>query len=1440
MGGKGMLLMLLTILSLARTKKVAILSETHVISSPINDMVDAAKPLLVEKYPQDEFDVVPVASNDCVSWVKDGSAEQYDIVIAFGFQWSNCFDLHREHTNTWFALLDDEGPQNKTQNFVSVEFDEAQVAYAAGYLAGLATTSKVVAAVCGIPLKPVKKFCNGFQYGVIAACPDCRFEGRYINSFFHPSNAHSVADSLLSAGADVIFGAGGGTGSEAIKHFAGKGGLAIGVDADEYTTTFANSAADVRARVLSSAQKRVTTAVLYAIDNLLPYESGAKVPAFSGGSNKLLVDYSNGGVKLADCHTSCARIGAQKMDAVKKVENQLAADMLKVDLNAEGNVRTQPEGAVENTFYVAPNPSQAPKARQQHAMTSFSSPWHSSLFLFGGRDDSSTILDDYWIYDIYSGMWIPGDHGMTSGAAPPALTKSCLVSLGAGVTLFGGSKGTEQSGDVYVFSDQPPFLGFADSTSPDIRYTWSSVPANGDGPEVEGPGCTAFNSTCFLVFGGRKQFSESAELYMACLELPSVKWTKLWPPASGDVGPGPDARELPGLAVVEDSMGLHPDGGSVLVVVGGTNAGIGGLNDAWAFSLTSASPSWVELQNLPWSLRSQPLLFTKIATDPATGDESKVLVVQVTEGKPEIGLGAFIFDSENGNWGYQYGGSSHSDILTDFVGAVAVQANGDTWLFGGSKEKDGALEVIGDTFTATFAIQPICGPGSQAEGVKCVECGIGFFSPGGADATCIACAAGSVALTAGSSVCIPCDRGFYEQKGTCTACASGKFTGDLGSTECKQCGTGKYSSSKASECSLCKTGTYAATLGMSECTICQSPSGSTAAWTTMKQVETDNGLEWSLYQGAESKESCGCKSGYQNDTSGECIECRQGLHCGGMDGILILPGFMATARKSSDEGTFEHFEVYQCVPAESCPGGPPGTCSGGRVGLACNECPKGMHAIDGGDCEECGSGPWWRPWWATLVVALCLLLAWTPSTFPLENPGLFTDVTVSGRRFLGALVMCKQALSGMLQTTFIISNFDITLPNSIRTIYSSSGIGMDLNMMSLECTHFDKAVQRTVLMNLLPLVVLLYAAFLCFLGLFLPSRQKFPRWPEVLSSVGSLFAYFFITICNSAMNMGFATMMHPNGKKALRYFPHLLEDDDRYTTIQMVSAAGLLVWSIGGTAVVAFGLYSQPKYARNLNFRKAMVGLSMPYKNDKTWWYIVTLMRSLFVSLSVLCFEQGSAQNAFLTCVFLVYSMMTNAFRPHFAPLSYYVDSAYSVSIVAILVYLQLYQLTGQGAQMLEAITAFSYLFICTTTIYIVGLRMRDRNVRLRIRDGERKTVFGRALLRPDKLDEHMKDAFGRALSYILPDSLDVDMGDLVQTELRQGVSRSIEATTEKDHVADEQDLPTISNSPRKLDTTNVPKDIVSSSMSGPNICAAHGANDREVTISISDKVSYI
>jgi len=236
------------------------------------------------------------------------------VVITVGFMLGDATKkIAQKYPQVHFAIVDF-AYDPPVANIVGLLFGEDQAGFLAGALAGSVTKSKTVGMVAGADLPPVVRFRKGYEAGVKHVCSQCEILGVYIDSFTDPARGKTAALSQIDEGADVIFGGGGATGSGAILGAAQAGAWVIGVDQDEYLTTFKQGEAQGANKLLSSAMKRVDNAV-YGVIKM------AVDGTFKGGTQVL--DASNDGIGLAPFHATENAIP----DAVKAKLQELAAGL---------------------------------------------------------------------------------------------------------------------------------------------------------------------------------------------------------------------------------------------------------------------------------------------------------------------------------------------------------------------------------------------------------------------------------------------------------------------------------------------------------------------------------------------------------------------------------------------------------------------------------------------------------------------------------------------------------------------------------------------------------------------------------------------------------------------------------------------------------------------------------------------------------------------------------------------------------------------------------------------------------------------------------------------------------------------------------------------------------------------------------------------------------
>jgi len=249
--------------------------------------------------------------------------EGFEAVVTVGFLIADATSAAAEANPDVYFIGVDQFLMDGPENYVGVTFREDQSGFLAGVLAALvanADEEDVIAGVYGIDVPPVKKFRNGFEQGALFINPDWELDtnilGVYSDSFIDQAQGISHANQFIGEGASVIFGAGGPLGSAAIAEAASQGIYVIGVDQDEYLTTFDEGSVDGSEFLISSAMKRVDQGVYDMIAALAEGDTDL----FPGGQ-MYLMDAALNGVSLAPAHD--ADIDEEIYEAVDEVMQML-------------------------------------------------------------------------------------------------------------------------------------------------------------------------------------------------------------------------------------------------------------------------------------------------------------------------------------------------------------------------------------------------------------------------------------------------------------------------------------------------------------------------------------------------------------------------------------------------------------------------------------------------------------------------------------------------------------------------------------------------------------------------------------------------------------------------------------------------------------------------------------------------------------------------------------------------------------------------------------------------------------------------------------------------------------------------------------------------------------------------------------------------------------
>ena len=249
----------------------------------------------------DEFDleyrwIETQAETDYEANIQTCIDEGFEVIITVGFLIADATNAAAANNPDVHFLGVDQFVMGGPTNYVGIQFREDQSGFLAGVLAAQVAASvgsDTVAGVYGIDIPPVKKFRNGFEQGARYINPDMNLLGVYIDNFVAPDRGASAAEQFIGEGASVIFGAGGPTGTGGILAAAQQGIFVIGVDQDEYVTSFGGGETPGSEYIISSAIKRVDQGV-YDMVAALAHDDMESFP----GGGIYLMDVALNGVGL--------------------------------------------------------------------------------------------------------------------------------------------------------------------------------------------------------------------------------------------------------------------------------------------------------------------------------------------------------------------------------------------------------------------------------------------------------------------------------------------------------------------------------------------------------------------------------------------------------------------------------------------------------------------------------------------------------------------------------------------------------------------------------------------------------------------------------------------------------------------------------------------------------------------------------------------------------------------------------------------------------------------------------------------------------------------------------------------------------------------------------------------------------------------------------------
>ena len=234
------------------------------------------------------------------------------------------------NASTQFAIVD--GKVDGAANVYPMQFDTAQAAFLAGYLAAGYSKSGKVGTYGGLKLPTVTVFMDGFADGVaqynktknknvqVLGWDKAKQNGTFAESFTDQNKGKSISDTFVAQGADVVMPVAGGTGLGTAAAAQASGGKlsVVWVDQDG-----CESAAQYCSAFLTTVVKNIKDAVKQAVVKGAGGEPLAATPGYLG-------TLENNGVSLAPYHDFDSKVSEELKAEVKKLQEDIQSGAVKV------------------------------------------------------------------------------------------------------------------------------------------------------------------------------------------------------------------------------------------------------------------------------------------------------------------------------------------------------------------------------------------------------------------------------------------------------------------------------------------------------------------------------------------------------------------------------------------------------------------------------------------------------------------------------------------------------------------------------------------------------------------------------------------------------------------------------------------------------------------------------------------------------------------------------------------------------------------------------------------------------------------------------------------------------------------------------------------------------------------------------------------------------
>ncbi|RUS47085.1 BMP family ABC transporter substrate-binding protein [Cohnella sp. AR92] len=261
---------------------------------------------------------------------EDIANQDWDLIISGNSTASEVFHaVASEHPDKKFIDFDTDFAE-VPENVYAMNYKVNDASFLAGAVAALATTSglpgtnpdKKIGFLGGLDVPGINAFLVGYIEGAKYIDPEIKVVTSYAGDFTNPAKGKELSLVQYNAGADVIFGAAGGTGLGIFDAAKEQKKYAVGVDSDQ-AKLFLDTDAEKANLIITSSMKNIDQSILRAVKN---FQDGT----LKFGQRETL-GFAEGGTGIAENEIYGKLMNADMQAKINDIKSKLQSGEIKVD-----------------------------------------------------------------------------------------------------------------------------------------------------------------------------------------------------------------------------------------------------------------------------------------------------------------------------------------------------------------------------------------------------------------------------------------------------------------------------------------------------------------------------------------------------------------------------------------------------------------------------------------------------------------------------------------------------------------------------------------------------------------------------------------------------------------------------------------------------------------------------------------------------------------------------------------------------------------------------------------------------------------------------------------------------------------------------------------------------------------------------------------------------